>query len=46
MLLRPDTPVFKDFGYKRNDNLADAADKDAKRKGIILLQRLIRGRAK
>lgn len=50
--MRPPTPVFRDF--KRDDDnkdenynkkIADQAEKDKKRRAIILLQRLIRGRA-
>ncbi len=50
--MRPSTPVFRDF--KRDDDAkdenyskktADQAEKDKKRRAIILLQRLIRGRA-
>jgi hypothetical protein len=50
--MRPMTPVFDDF--KRDDiakdenfakKMADQAEKDKKRRAIILLQRLIRGRA-
>ena len=50
--VRPPTPVFKDF--KRDDDvkdenyakkIADQAEKDKKRRAIILLQILVRGRA-
>lgn len=50
--MRPSTPVFREF--KRDDDakdehygkkIADQAEKDKKRRAIILLQRLIRGRA-
>jgi hypothetical protein len=50
--MRPSTPVFRDF--KRDDDIkdenfgkrmAEQAEKDKKRRAIILLQRLIRGRA-
>ena len=55
MKLRPETPVFQEF--KRDDIVKDTkdesyekkllehAEKDKKRRAIILLQRLIRGRA-
>jgi hypothetical protein len=47
--MRPSTPVYRDF--KREDDVKDEnfakrmAEKDKKRRAIILLQRLIRGRA-
>jgi len=53
--IRPKTPKFDEFGYAREDDLKeeDNADqrfnnqklKDKKKIAIILLQRLIRGRA-
>ena len=43
--MRPNTPVFNDFRQKRQDN-DDLRANDEKRRAIILLQRLLRGRAK
>jgi hypothetical protein len=43
--MRPNTPVFNDFRQKRQDN-DDLRENDKKRRAIILLQRLLRGRAK
>lgn len=50
--MRPKTPVFKDFqrfDLDQDENLekrqADHAARDKKRRAIILLQRLVRGRA-
>ena len=52
VVVRPQTPVFKDF--KRDDDakdgnyakkIADQAEKDKKRRAILLIQRLVRGRA-
>ena len=43
-MIRPTTPVFKDF--KREDDPFKLAENERKRRAVILLQRLIRGRAK
>ena len=53
--IRPKTPKYDDFGYARDDDIKDGEDaeqkqvsqkmKDKKKIAIILLQRLIRGRA-
>lgn len=43
--MRPNTPVFNDFRQKRQDN-EELKAHDEKRRAIILLQRLLRGRAK
>lgn len=45
--MRPSTPVYTE-GFKRDDDVKDPKyylEKDKKRRAIILLQRLIRGRA-
>lgn len=44
--IRPQTPVFKDFKYKRDDEVQSLIENDKKRRAVILLQRLIRGRAR
>lgn len=44
IMIRPTTPVFKDF--KREEDPFKLADNERKRRATILLQRLIRGRAK
>ena len=54
--IRPKTPRFDEFGYPRDDDVKDGDEnlesrqanqknKDKKKIAIILLQRLIRGRA-
>lgn len=44
--IRPATPVFKDFKHKRDDEVQSLIENDKKRRAVILLQRLIRGRAR
>ena len=44
--MRPNTPVFNDFRQKRENNNDVLKSHDEKRRAIILLQRLLRGRAK
>jgi len=44
--MRPNTPVFNDFRQKRENNNDVLRGHDEKRRAIILLQRLLRGRAK
>lgn len=43
--MRPNTPIFDEFKMKRQDNTEDLRDQDQKRRAVILLQRLLRGRA-
>jgi|APSaa5957512535_1039671.scaffolds.fasta_scaffold38840_3 hypothetical protein len=53
--MRPDTPVYNEFSHKREDldvkadnhaeKMAELDEKDKRKRAIILLQRLLRGRA-
>lgn len=43
--MRPNTPEFHDFKHKRQDNVESLHGNDQKRRAVILLQRLLRGRA-
>jgi len=43
--MRPNTPVFEDFKQRRQENSKDLNEQDHKRRAVILLQRLLRGRA-
>lgn len=53
MKMRPDTPTYQDFARDdivKDENydrkMAEQAQQDKKRRAIILVQRLLRGRAK
>jgi hypothetical protein len=43
--MRPNTPVFDEFKQKRQDISEDLREHDEKKRAVILLQRLLRGRA-
>jgi len=50
--MRPSTPIYKDFqrfDLDKDENyekkMAEHAQRDQKRRAIILMQRLVRGRA-
>ena len=43
--MRPNTPIFDEFKQPRIEDKGHLMENDAKRKAVILLQRLLRGRA-
>lgn len=43
--IRPNTPVFEDFKQKRCEDSNQLETQDDKKRAVILLQRLLRGRA-